>query len=264
MADRRGGGVAAACVIVVMLGLFGQFEPGTPGGNMLVSCGLVAPHGSSERGASEERGEDGGKEGGKPRKGTTPADELRRKSEKNPPRNPAPSRRKISRRKTCRETDDKPSSGVPAPNGGKAAGNVQDPAEAGQRSGRGAEEDAAGRRAEAAAQADDKPPCRRRKPRATWERSRPRCRPLEPEPLGRLLSSEQVLLSDNPPNGWTRVAANQMLIPQQVLALPTYRPKVGLTAGVTVEILGGTPRRIVGQQSARKCRAFASCSGESC
>ena len=60
------------------------------------------------------------------------------------------------------------------------------------------------------------------------------------------MASEQVLLSDNPPNGWTRVTANQMLIPQQVLALPTYRPKVGLTAGVTVEILGGARGELLG------------------
>ena len=60
------------------------------------------------------------------------------------------------------------------------------------------------------------------------------------------MASEQVLLSDNPPNGWPRVGANQMLLPQQVLALPTYRPKVGLTAGVTVEILGGTRAELLG------------------
>ena len=65
---------------------------------------------------------------------------------------------------------------------------------------------------------------------------------VEPEPLGRLLSSEQVLLSGNPANDWTRVAANQMLIPQHVLALPTFRPKIGLTSGVTVEMLG--PARV--------------------
>ena len=33
------------------------------------------------------------------------------------------------------------------------------------------------------------------------------------------------------------------------MALPTYRAKVGLTAGVTLEMLGGT-RRVVGQQAA--------------
>ena len=97
---------------------------------------------------------------------------------------------------------------------------------------------------------------RRNRPSADTETRRDRetkpapSPPGQPEPLGRLLPSEQVLLCDNPPSGWTRVAANQVLIPQQVLALPTYRPKVGLNAGVTVEILGGTRARIVGQQSA--------------
>lgn len=64
--------------------------------------------------------------------------------------------------------------------------------------------------------------------------------PLPPEPLGRLMSSDQVLLKDDPATGWLRVAANQMLMPQRLLALPTYRAKVTLTIGVTLEILGGT------------------------
>ena len=55
-----------------------------------------------------------------------------------------------------------------------------------------------------------------------------------------------VLLSGNPANDWTRVAANQMLIPQHVLALPTFRPKIGLTSGVTVEMLGGTRVELLG------------------
>ena len=65
--------------------------------------------------------------------------------------------------------------------------------------------------------------------------------PLPPEPLGRLVSSDQVLLKDDPAGGWVRVAANQLLMPQRLLALPTYRAKVNLlTVGVTLKILGGT------------------------
>jgi hypothetical protein len=64
--------------------------------------------------------------------------------------------------------------------------------------------------------------------------------PLPPEPLARLMSSDQVLLKEDEKSGWMRVAANQMLIPQRLLVLPTYRAKVTLTAGVTLEILGGT------------------------
>ena len=70
--------------------------------------------------------------------------------------------------------------------------------------------------------------------------------PAPPEPLGQLLSSDQVLLSNNPTSGWTRVGANQMLVPQQLLALPTYRAKVVLTAGVALEILGGTRVELLG------------------
>ena len=98
----------------------------------------------------------------------------------------------------------------------------------------------------------DRPSHRQRNLRATLEMEPAPMPPaVEPEPLGRLLSSEQeqVLLSGNPANDWTRVGTNQMLIPQHVLALPTFRPRIGLTSGVTVEMIGGTRRRIVGQQS---------------
>ena len=64
--------------------------------------------------------------------------------------------------------------------------------------------------------------------------------PLPPEPLGRLVSSNQVLLKDDPASGWVRVAANQMLMPQRLLVLPTYRAKLTLTVGITLEILGDT------------------------
>ena len=70
--------------------------------------------------------------------------------------------------------------------------------------------------------------------------AKPAAEPLPPEPLARLMSSDQVLLTDDPKGGWLRVAANQMLMPQRLLVLPTYRAKVTLTVGVTLEILGGT------------------------
>ena len=69
---------------------------------------------------------------------------------------------------------------------------------------------------------------------------------------------EQVLLSDNPPNGWTRLAVNQTLIPQRVLALPMYRPKMGLDLGrngrnarrtnygTRVELLGSSAKELSG------------------
>lgn len=64
--------------------------------------------------------------------------------------------------------------------------------------------------------------------------------PPMPEPLGRFMSSDQVLLVDDPKGGWLRVAPSQMLLPQRLLALPTYRARIGLAMGVTLEVLGGT------------------------
>ncbi|MEN6449237.1 MAG: hypothetical protein ABFC96_01990 [Thermoguttaceae bacterium] len=68
----------------------------------------------------------------------------------------------------------------------------------------------------------------------------------QPEPMGRLMSNDQLLLSRDEDSEWTRVTANQMLTPQQILVLPTYRAKVALTVGVTVEILGGTRVDLLG------------------
>ena len=56
------------------------------------------------------------------------------------------------------------------------------------------------------------------------------------------MSSEQVLLGADAAGDWTRVGPNQVLVPQQLLVLPTYRAKVALTVGVTLEILG--PARV--------------------
>jgi hypothetical protein len=74
--------------------------------------------------------------------------------------------------------------------------------------------------------------------------------PLRPEALARLMSADQLLLRDTPPGGWVRVAANQMLMPQRLLALPTYRPQVTLTIGVTLEILGGTELELLSSSPA--------------
>ncbi len=65
-------------------------------------------------------------------------------------------------------------------------------------------------------------------------------------PLGRLLSNDQVLLGFSPEVGWSRVAANQILTTQRLLALPTYRAVVSLNLGVVLDILGGTQLDILG------------------
>ena len=63
-----------------------------------------------------------------------------------------------------------------------------------------------------------------------------------PQPMGRLMSGRQVLLRyDAGGPNWQRIRANGILTPQdRLVALPTYRPEVTLSAGVTLQILGGT------------------------
>jgi hypothetical protein len=67
-----------------------------------------------------------------------------------------------------------------------------------------------------------------------------------PEPMGRLMSSEQVVLSDYPTGQWTRVGPNQMLVPQQLLVLPTYRAKIAMTKGILADLLGGSRAELLG------------------
>ncbi len=75
--------------------------------------------------------------------------------------------------------------------------------------------------------------------------------PLPPEALARLMSADQLLLKDEPASGgWVRVAANQMLMPRRLLALPTYRAHVTLTVGVTLEVLGGTELELLASSPA--------------
>ena len=71
--------------------------------------------------------------------------------------------------------------------------------------------------------------------------------PLLPKPLGRLVSGDQVLLSNDPAGGWMRVGPKDVLVSRQLLVLPTYRAKVAFTAaGVSLEILGGTRFELLG------------------
>ena len=68
--------------------------------------------------------------------------------------------------------------------------------------------------------------------------------------MGRLMSSDQVLLGDYPSGQWTRVGPNQMLVPQSVLVLPTYRAKIAMTAGMMAELLGGSRAELLGSSPA--------------
>jgi len=56
------------------------------------------------------------------------------------------------------------------------------------------------------------------------------------------MSQQQMLLRfDSDSGAWQRVAAKEFLVPgQQLVALPTYRPEITLSAGVNLQLLGGT------------------------
>lgn len=62
------------------------------------------------------------------------------------------------------------------------------------------------------------------------------------ENVGRFVSDRDVLLRLNSETStWERVPANDLLSPgRPLVALPTYRPLVALTAGVTIQVVGGS------------------------
>ena len=267
--------VLVVCVIVIVLILLGQFEPEAPLGKLLVSLGIVAaPPEESPRKSRRCRKERNGRRNRRQAKSRSPqpSSRRRRNRERNR-RNPPPShrprdlqanrpssrasrrskgcglsisrprRRRPRRRCRCQSLRGRPcrppSRGrrrpcrppeperpaVPPPPG------PQPPPESGPKSLPGLPpmpgiEEEKGKRPEA--QPAPPPPA------------------AQPEPMGRLMSSDQILLSRDATGDWTRVTANQMLVPQQVLVLPTYRGKVWLTVGVALEILGGSRLELLG------------------
>lgn len=219
----------AAAVIVVVLKLIGQLEPGTLGGDQLVRWGIIAAAPEVARGKGTDENEAVASA-----KNTTPPVEPAAETAKTPTTEPEV--------KPTGEASVKPVEPV-APIVADVA--PKDPTKTTDTS-------------ETTPKAVEPPPKTTIEPPATLP-TQPEAKaantttkeptpeaPLPPEPLGRLITSEQVLLGSDPVNGWTRVGPNQMLIPQHVLALPTYRAKVVLTAGITLEILGGTRIELLG------------------
>ncbi len=213
----------AACFTVVVLMAFGQLEPGTPAGNLLVRLGVIsaplevaakegsdtpvpseAPDGPATKEPAEEPVQSPAEDVKTETKGPVPS---------TPPEQPAPE-------ESPDGSAEAPSSVVPAP----TPPTPKTPA---------APDEVPGADVE-------------KQPEIPPVIEQPQ---LPPEPLGRLMSSEQVLLSDGVGAGWARVAANQMLIPQQVLVPPTYRAKIALTMGVTMEILGGSHVELLGSSA---------------
>ena len=233
--------LVAACVIVVMAKAFGLLEPGTPGGKLLSRLGLVAA--SWELTREDGRGE-GREESGKgdEDKGAAPSGESAVDNAKKPSEESGTQPTRKSPAESVKPTV--PGTEPPgAPkNGTRATVTPENPL----KPDKGVNPEQKTPPTAVEPKTVKKPVVSATEPGAkTQKKSTPEAA-LPPELLGQLVSSEQVLLSSDPTNGWTRVAANQMLIPQDVLALPTYRPKVKLTVGVALEMVGGTRVELLG------------------
>jgi hypothetical protein len=86
----------------------------------------------------------------------------------------------------------------------------------------------------------------------------PEAKPAEPAPvpeelLGRLVSENDVLLrleSRDKEWAWQRVPAQGSISSRrQLLALPTYRPTIAMTSGITLQLMGGTQLELLGTDS---------------
>ncbi len=221
----------AACFTVVVLMAFGFFEPEGAGGKLLARLGVTSaqqPEAASK--AEEVKGQEQTPKASTPDKSTAaptvepgkepaPSTTANEKPEvKNPPPSAPPS---------PPATAETPPSATP-PNGATKPAVPESAPKA---------------------STETNPPA----PGPTSETEKPAApevveqpQQLPPEPLGRLMSGNQVLLGSKAGGDWTRVAPNQMLIPQDVMALPTYRVKIALTMGVTLEILGGSRVELLG------------------
>jgi hypothetical protein len=71
-----------------------------------------------------------------------------------------------------------------------------------------------------------------------------------PEPLGRFLTDRNVLLRMNRAGEWERVPQGATLnAGERLLVLPTYRPSISLSAGLTMQLLGETLVEFLGADS---------------
>jgi hypothetical protein len=227
----------AACFTVVVLNAVGQLEPGTPLGDSLVRLGVMAARPEVAREPESPKGGAARPAVNEPAENLQPGKTLPEKlpSEKvAPEKAPAPSEQP----KPAELAPGKP------PQPGVGAGAAETPVE----------EPVKKPVTNITIKPETSPqktPAEPSKLPASQPRPEPAEKPAEPgplppEPLGRFMSIDQVLLRDAAGGDWQRVAPNQMLTPQRLLALPTYRAKVSLTIGVAVEILGGTQIELLG------------------
>jgi len=250
--------VLAACFTVVVLSAVGQLEPGTPLGDSLVRLGVMAarpevarepesPKGGPIRPAVKEPAENLQPEKVAPEK--APAlSEPPKPAELEPGKPPQPGAGPEPAQTLVEEPVKKPATNItikPETSPRKAPAEpskppaIQPPGEAVEGGQKLTPAPDAGRGGAMATELHVKP-----RPETAEKPAEPG--PLPPEPLGRFMSTDQVLLRDAAGGGWQRVAPNQMLTPQRLLAPPTYRAKVSLTIGVAVEILGGTQIELLG------------------
>jgi hypothetical protein len=242
--------LAAACVIAVVAWMCGQLEPGTTCGNVLVRWGVIAAapravaKGDTKEGdakGAEQPGPGGDVKEGLPSGNSAVDDTKGPKGSDVPPAGKSPAERATSVKPIVEpaggsEKGTRPADTAKAPpktNGGATSGHKAIPPPVIESK-------------SPPAPAGESAVVPKAKPDTHVERPPTPDAQLPPELLGGLLSGEQVLLSNNAENGWTRVGANQMLIPQHVLALPTYRARIVLTLGITLEILGGTRVELLG------------------
>jgi hypothetical protein len=223
--------VVAIALLAVVLKMFGQFEPGTPLGDVLVSWSLVespelakADQGDKLGGAAKGEGGESEAAGLAPR--VTPTEHTAPSAgtatAPAPTGKPAQTPTKVEPPAPTASSPTVPVPvALPSPGGPAKESGTKTPPQ------------------------PEPPPAPGPLP-DVGNAKQPAIVPATPQSLGRLLSNDQVLLSNDSDGNWTRVAANDLLSPEPLVALPTYRPNVAFNGVVALEILGGTRLDLLG------------------
>jgi hypothetical protein len=236
--------VLAICFIGVVLAAFGLFEPDTFGGNLLVSMGLMSESTQLAEKTDVKPTKDGEKGGKKAteeassteKKATEPAPGPSSKSDKTPAKASANGQAKTPPTQPVQENPNKSVPEIPPAITSKTPPAVPPEIEPKIPTTTGPViSPLVGPENAVVKEADKATP---QKPALEI--------PPPPEPLGRLMSSDQVVLIFHPTAGWVRANPDQMLMPCNLLAPPTYRAKVAYSAGVSLEILSGTRVELLG------------------
>jgi hypothetical protein len=221
--------VILVCITVAVLMAKGQLEPHTPLGDMLVRWGLLKPANEAVAGLDTTSAvkKEAAKGGEVPPTKEAVA-ELVEQTPGQPAATPVKEEKEEAANAAAKMPAEEPATGVkilPAPESAKTFAV-----------------------AEGASTVESKPSDETANGAAKERGPKPAVAAvaLPPEPLGRLMSIDQVLLRNDADVGWMRVGAKQMLIPGRLLTLPTYRTQVTLTIGVTLDILAGAQVDLLG------------------